>query len=254
MPTVGGDTDSWGDELNTLFDDDIEEHVWITVSKSSNYTASIYEFVLVDASGGNVTITLPSPGDDVIVGVKKTDSSSNTVTIATPGSETIDGSSSISTSDQYATRIITSDGSNFQQWDPIIEAEIDHDSLSNFVSNEHIDHSNVDITAGDGLTGGGDITSSRTLNAQNVTSQSSNYTASEVDIVLADASGGSITITLPSPSTDIDITVKKTDSSSNAVDIATPGSETIDGSSSLSITSQYTSRTITSDGSNYFIV
>jgi len=41
---------------------------------------------------------------------------------------------------------------------------IDHDSLLNFVANEHIDHSSVSITGGNGLTGGGDITTSRTLN------------------------------------------------------------------------------------------
>lgn len=40
---------------------------------------------------------------------------------------------------------------------------IDHDALSNFESNEHVDHSTVSITSGDGLTGGGDITASRTL-------------------------------------------------------------------------------------------
>lgn len=39
----------------------------------------------------------------------------------------------------------------------------DHDDLNNFVANEHIDHSNVDITAGSGLTGGGDITATRNL-------------------------------------------------------------------------------------------
>lgn len=42
--------------------------------------------------------------------------------------------------------------------------DIDHDALLNFVSNEHIDHSSVNITAGSGLTGGGDITATRTLN------------------------------------------------------------------------------------------
>ena len=41
---------------------------------------------------------------------------------------------------------------------------VDHDSLNNFVANEHIDHSTVDITAGNGLTGGGDITATRTIN------------------------------------------------------------------------------------------
>lgn len=40
---------------------------------------------------------------------------------------------------------------------------IDHDQLLNFVTNEHIDHSSVSINTGTGLTGGGDITSTRTL-------------------------------------------------------------------------------------------
>jgi len=43
------------------------------------------------------------------------------------------------------------------------QAVIDHDSLANFVANEHVDHSGVTITAGDGLTGGGTIASTRTL-------------------------------------------------------------------------------------------
>ena len=38
-----------------------------------------------------------------------------------------------------------------------------HDSLSDFVSNEHINHANVTLTAGDGLTGGGTIAASRTF-------------------------------------------------------------------------------------------
>ena len=42
-------------------------------------------------------------------------------------------------------------------------ADINHDTLLNFVANEHIDHSSVSITAGNGLTGGGDITTSRSF-------------------------------------------------------------------------------------------
>jgi hypothetical protein len=41
------------------------------------------------------------------------------------------------------------------------ESEINHDSLDGFVANEHINHTTVTITAGDGLTGGGDITQTR---------------------------------------------------------------------------------------------
>tara|TARA_R100000734_G_scaffold1593_1_gene1703 strand:+ start:642 stop:4994 length:4353 start_codon:yes stop_codon:yes gene_type:complete len=38
-----------------------------------------------------------------------------------------------------------------------------HDALTNFVANEHIDHSSVTLTAGNGLSGGGDITTSRSF-------------------------------------------------------------------------------------------
>jgi len=43
------------------------------------------------------------------------------------------------------------------------DSAIVHDNLSGFVANEHIDHSSVSITSGDGLTGGGTIASTRTL-------------------------------------------------------------------------------------------
>ena len=41
---------------------------------------------------------------------------------------------------------------------------IDHDAATNFVADEHIAHSGVTITAGTGLTGGGTIAATRTLN------------------------------------------------------------------------------------------
>lgn len=41
--------------------------------------------------------------------------------------------------------------------------QVDHDATTNFDANEHIDHSTVSITAGTGLSGGGDLTATRTL-------------------------------------------------------------------------------------------
>ena len=43
-------------------------------------------------------------------------------------------------------------------------SQVSHDSSTGFVANEHIDHTSVSITAGSGLTGGGTIASTRTLN------------------------------------------------------------------------------------------
>jgi hypothetical protein len=42
-------------------------------------------------------------------------------------------------------------------------SQVDHNATTNYVANEHIDHSTVNITAGSGLSGGGDITTTRTL-------------------------------------------------------------------------------------------
>ena len=42
-------------------------------------------------------------------------------------------------------------------------SQIDHDVLANFVANEHINHTSVNLTAGDGLSGGGDISASRSF-------------------------------------------------------------------------------------------
>ena len=62
---------------------------------------------------------------------------------------------------------------------------IDHDAATNFVANEHIDHTSVTITAGTGLTGGGTIAATRTLN---VASSNNGIVANANDIELAVAS------------------------------------------------------------------
>lgn len=80
------------------------------------------------------------------------------------------------------------------------------------------------------------------------------YTASAQEAVLVDASGGPVTVTLPAPESAAANVVKKIDASSNAVTIATPGSETIDGDSERTVTAQYVSRELMSDGSDYFVI
>ena len=43
---------------------------------------------------------------------------------------------------------------------------LSHNSFADYVANEHIDHSAITISAGTGLSGGGDLTSSRTLSTR----------------------------------------------------------------------------------------
>ena len=76
------------------------------------------------------------------------------------------------------------------------------------------------------------------------------------DLVLADASGGAITCNLPLAHDwqDRVLRVKKTDSSGNAVTLAASGSETIDGSASVSISAQNVCLQAMSDGTAWYVV
>lgn len=75
-------------------------------------------------------------------------------------------------------------------------------------------------------------------------------------VVLVDASGAARTITLPDAAgnTGRVYHVKKTDASSNAVIIDGDGADTIDGAATHSITTQYESRTVVSDGANWHVI
>lgn len=79
-----------------------------------------------------------------------------------------------------------------------------------------------------------------------------NYTAVDADALLVDATSGAITITLPEAALAARVIVKKTDSSVNAITVATPGSETIDGSASLTISSQNEAYSLISDGESWY--
>ena len=59
---------------------------------------------------------------------------------------------------------VSASGTTFATIGTATQAVIDHDSLANFVANEHIDHSAVSVIAGAGLTGGGTIAANRTIN------------------------------------------------------------------------------------------
>lgn len=85
------------------------------VSKTSAYTATTSdEVILVSASGGAVTITLPTAvGNSNFYSIKKTDSSGNFVTIDTTSSQTIDGGLTAVIKVQYASVTVVSNGANW---------------------------------------------------------------------------------------------------------------------------------------------
>lgn len=85
-----------------------------------------------------------------------------------------------------------------------------------------------------------------------VTSVSANYTALGTDFVVLDsASGAANTVTLPAANAQKGryLTIIKTDSSVNAVTVAAAGADTIQGSASKGLGSQYSKITLVSDGS-----
>jgi len=90
-----------------------------------------------------------------------------------------------------------------------------------------------------------------------IASKSTTYTVTATDsIVTASASGGAFTVTLPTAVgiTGRQYTIKKTDNSANAVTVGTTSAQTIDGSTTSSLSSQYQYVTVVSDGANWSIV
>ncbi len=89
------------------------------------------------------------------------------------------------------------------------------------------------------------------------TQTGTSYTITSADtVVIADATSNNITVTLPVASgvTGYRFYVKRKDGSGNTVTIARSGSDVIDGATSQTLNAQYTSATVVSDGSNWYII
>lgn len=107
------------------------------------------------------TLTLPN-ATDTLVGRDTTDTFTNK-TIDTTNTVTINASD---ITDQNAGTDITADLEEETHASEHASGggdAVDHDTLTNFVSNEHIDHTSVTLTAGAGLSGGGDISANRSF-------------------------------------------------------------------------------------------
>lgn len=85
----------------------------LLVSKTANYTASVNDCtILVNATGGAVTVQLPFSGSSFSVWtVKKTDASVNAVTVQGV-SGTIDGAATFSLAAQNNSVTVQGDGAN----------------------------------------------------------------------------------------------------------------------------------------------
>mgnify|MGYP003501306265 CR=1 FL=1 len=89
------------------------------------------------------------------------------------------------------------------------------------------------------------------------TTKTSSYTIGASDtVILANATSGNVTITLPTAASlgGYRFYVKRIDNSANSCTIARSGSDTIDGQTSIAINVQYTSLTVVSNGSAWYII
>lgn len=84
----------------------------------------------------------------------------------------------------------------------------------------------------------------------------SNYTVRAEDAIInADSTAGTVTITLtPSTIAGQTLFIKKIDSSGNNVVISRTGTDTIEGATSITLSSQYQSRTMVSDGNGKWYI
>ncbi len=116
------DQDLWGGYLNdsldiidTVMKDNQDLATGLTDAITSNYSVLSSDqgkVFLVDATSGNVTLTLPDVAtlpDGFKITVKKTDASTNTVTIDASGSQTIDNALTYVISTRYDAVSITAD-------------------------------------------------------------------------------------------------------------------------------------------------
>lgn len=100
-----------------------------------------------------------------------------------------------------------------------VSGQVDHDLTVNFVANEHIDHSVVNISAGLGMSGGGDITTSRTLTLDTGSAHFNNGVKAKLNAegllsgssTITSTSQGTLTYTSNGVATNVDLGVETTD-------------------------------------------
>ena len=114
VPEYGHTKRGDGGTLDEQFIRELVRRPVISVSAAFSPT-HVNDVVLVSASGGAVTITLPpaSGNSGVVFSVKKTDASVNAVTVDGNGAETIDGAATYALTAQYQTVTVVCTGTSW---------------------------------------------------------------------------------------------------------------------------------------------
>lgn len=114
---VDGGTTIWDTSAGWVPRPQVDDERVTTGPHTANVTTSGEEVLLVDTSGGAVTVTLASAdvatGNSVAVVDVGGAAGTNTITVDTEGSETIDNASSAQVDSDYGAASYTSDGTNW---------------------------------------------------------------------------------------------------------------------------------------------
>ena len=116
---VDAGTTVWDTSAGWVPREQVDDEKLTTTYTTTPNTTSGEEVALVDTAtiGASSTLTLASAdasaGNQVLVVDATGTAASNSITIDTEGSETIDGNGSITVSDNYASALLTSDGTNW---------------------------------------------------------------------------------------------------------------------------------------------
>lgn len=118
-PTVGGDSNSWGTELNTCITAFDTLAVYNVVSVSATGSLGVFNgpaLIKANATGGAIVLTLPDSTVAANKGrvyiVAKVDSSGNSVTLQGFGGQTISGAANVVLNTQWTTVTVQLDGAN----------------------------------------------------------------------------------------------------------------------------------------------
>jgi len=204
-----------------------------TAVKTGNYTAAAGELVPCDTTSAGFTVTLPTaPADGTVIAVKHViQGGTNVVTIALGGSDVFNktGGATTATLPTLAQEMLLQYKASGAIWYVIADD----------LALASLDLRYTKIPSG--------------FLRRAMQAKTGNYTAADGDVVICDATGGAFTITLPAVAAGAYVTVKKKDSSANAITVS-PASGTIDGAASQLISTQYTSLDFISDATNWWLV
>ncbi|MCA9333613.1 hypothetical protein KC963_01040 [Candidatus Saccharibacteria bacterium] len=228
LPVVDGDDGAWGEILNQFIE---KEHYNTGTDNAAN--------------GGHKTITI-RPGT-ATAGTAPLKFSSGTL-LSSPEA----GAMEFNSDTLYFTITTGSVRKTVATYDDSSGATGDmyYRNSGGVLTRLPIGSSNNMLKVSGGLPTWGDVTF-------NTATKTSNYTVTTSDtVLLADAASGNITITLPaaSSSSGYRFFIKRIDNSGNTVTVQRAGSDTIDGATSQTLDLQYTSITVVSNGSNWYII